>query len=246
MALPRPADKQRGVQMTGSLAALALAAVSFVGSHLGLSSLPVRTWLIGRLGEWGFRGVYSLVAMALVVWLVAAYNAAPVETVWAPPTAMRHLSLAIMPVACILLIGGVLGANPTAIGRDAGRIAAAGPRGIFKVTRHPVMWAFALWGISHLLANGDAADVILFGAITVLALCGAVHIDRRKRREIGATWSTYEAATSFVPFAACAAGRTRLSWADIGFTPLFLGAVLYAALLFAHPWAFGVDPLAVG
>jgi len=166
--------------------------------------------------------------------------------VWLPPTALRHLSLAIMPFACVFLAAGLIGANPTAIGKDTARMAGAGPQGICKVTRHPVMWAFALWGISHLLANGDAAGMILFSAITALALIGARQIDRRKQREIGAAWAGFAAATSFLPFAAAIGGRTRLSWRDVGWPGLALGLALYAVLLLAHPWAFGVDPLAAG
>jgi uncharacterized membrane protein len=232
--------------MTTSLGPVALAAVAFVGSHIALSSRTVRERLVGWLGERGFRGLYSVVAVALIIGLVLAYNAAPVVTLWTPPTVLRHLSLTIMPFACIFLIAGLTAPNPTAIGTAGERISAAGPRGIFKITRHPVMWAFALWGISHLLANGDGAGMILFGAITALALIGAGHIDTRKRQQLGPAWAAYRSATSFVPFAAWIGGRTQPSWREIGWLPVVIGLALYVALLLAHPWLFGVNPLSVG
>ena len=38
--------------------------LGFAGSHLTLSSLPVRRGLVARIGENAFRGLYSLVAFA--------------------------------------------------------------------------------------------------------------------------------------------------------------------------------------
>jgi uncharacterized membrane protein len=227
----------------GGLALLAIAMALFVGSHLLLSAPPLRTPLVERLGEGGFRIAYSTIALGLIVWVVVRYNAAPVIDFWLPPIALKHLSLTLMPIACILLVAGVTTANPTAIGPAPEAAAARGPVGISRVTRHPVMWAFALWGISHLLANGDAAGFILFGGITLLALGGARAQEAKKRAQQGQAWETYAGQTSFLPFAAVIAGRTRLRWSEIGWWRVGLGLALYGLLLWAHPWLFGVSPL---
>ncbi|MEG3598124.1 MAG: NnrU family protein, partial [Pseudomonadota bacterium] len=47
--------------MDQALVSLLAAAVAFVGLHFALSH-PLRPWLVSRLGEGGFRLVYSLVA----------------------------------------------------------------------------------------------------------------------------------------------------------------------------------------
>ncbi len=226
--------------MTGTLWELAMAAVLFVVGHLGLSAAPVRRRLVARLGEWPFRGLYSVVAIALLVWMVVAYGAAPADPLWVPPIAMRHVALTVMAVACVFVVAAYATPNPTMLGRDTATVAAAGPVGIFKVTRHPAMWGAALWGVSHLLANGDGATLILSAAITVLALAGAAHLDARKRAEAGEAWTAYAAGTSFVPLAALIAGRTRVTWAEIGWWRIALGLALYAVLLWAHEPVIGV------
>ncbi len=71
--------------------------------------------------------------------------------------------------------------------------------GVFKITRHPVMWAGILWSVAHMLANGDLAAIILFGGIGVLSLLGALHLDRRKRAALGDEWIAFQAETSFIP-----------------------------------------------
>jgi uncharacterized membrane protein len=229
--------------MSGTLGDLALAMALFVGSHFAFSSPPVRRPLVAVIGEKLFLGLYSVVALTLITWVVIAYQQAPAITVWSPPTATKHLALTIMPVACVLVVAGASTANPTVVAADGRTIAAAGPVGILKVTRHPVMWGFGLWGIAHLLANGTAAAMLLFGGMTVLALGGALAIDAKKRTAFGECWDAYCAATSYLPFAAMIGGRTRLKLAEIGYVRIAGGLILYGLLLALHPWLFGVSPM---
>jgi uncharacterized membrane protein len=229
--------------MTGSLGNLLLASAAFVGGHFALSSAPVRGPLIRALGEWAFRGVYSTVAIAALVWLLLAYAAAPDVTVWRPPTALRHLSLTIMPVAFFLLIASLTSRNPTLAGAD--RLFALEAKGVLKLTRHPMMWGIGLWGIAHLLAAGEAAAMILFAAMTVLALGGAWHLDRRKARALGADWQAFAQATSFVPLAAVFAGRARLAMADLGWWRIAAALGLHLLVLYFHGRLFGAVPLAI-
>ena len=228
------------------MTSLVLAVSLFALSHLLLPAARIRAALVARVGEVAFRVGYSAVAMLLLVWAVLAYGAAPVVDLWLPPTALRHLSLSLMPLACILLVAGVSTPNPAAMGANLEQVAARGPVGIAKVTRHPVMWAIGLWGILHLLANGDAAGIILFGGMTLVALGGAVVQDHKKRRLLGPAWEAFARQTSHLPFLAMAQGRTRLSLQEIGYGRIAGGILLYAILLAMHPWLFAVDPLAAG
>lgn len=229
--------------MTGSVLAVALAMTLFVATHLALSSPRLRAPLVARMGENGFRGLYSLLSLALLAWVAFAYRDAPVVDLWHPPIGLKHLSLLIMPIACVLLVAGLTTPNPSAIGAGRPEIVNAGPTGILAVTRHPVMWSFALWGIAHLLANGDVASLILFGGITFLALVGARAQDAKKRRQLGADWEGFAERTSFVPLAALFAKRATLRPGEIGWWRIALGLALFAVLLWLHPWLFGVGPL---
>ncbi len=226
--------------MTGTLVWLALSVAAFVGSHLLLSARPIRHALVALLGEMAFLGVYSSIALATFVWMIEAYAAAPYLELWSPPTALRHLSLTVMPFACILVVAGLTSPSPAAVSLDPQALAIRDPLGIQKITRHPVMWGFALWGVSHLLANGDAAAMLLFGGNTALALLGALHIDARKHLLLGHRWQRFASATSFVPFEAIIRGRTSVSVREIGWWRIGSGLVLYVLLLMAHPWLFGV------
>jgi uncharacterized membrane protein len=228
--------------ITGTLTELLLAAFAFAGGHFLLSSTPLRAMLAGRFGEKGFQGVFSLFAGLALVWLIWSYAAAPLVAVWDPPVWTRHLSLTLMPFVLILFVAAMRKDNPTAGSGGPGAIDVR-RLGVFAITRHPMMWAFALWAILHLLANGDAASMIFFGTFIALSLGGTVAIDTKKRARKREEWRTLAARTSNLPFAAILSGRTRFSTHRM-LRPALIGLGLYVILLLLHPLLFGVDPLA--
>jgi len=227
--------------MVGTIQALLAAVAVFVGGHFILSSVAVRGPIIKALGINGFRTLYSLVVVAGLAWTIVAYAAAPQDPLWADTAGLRHLPLAVMPFACILAVCGLTTQNVTMI---AGERYLDGPRplwGIVTVTRHPFLWGTGLWAVSHFLANGDQASVILFGGMAILSFGGMAHIDHRRRASLGAAWGPVELTTSVVPFVAAIQGRTRVDWAGIGLARVAAGIALYAALILTHGWVIGVD-----
>ncbi|RMD63924.1 MAG: NnrU protein, partial [Alphaproteobacteria bacterium] len=117
--------------------------------------------------------------------------------------------------------------------------------GILSVTRHPALWGFALWALSHLAVNGDGASMILMGGILVLSLGGMAHIDVRREEALGAAWGPTRLTTSVVPFAAILSGHTRFDWRGIGWQRPVVGLILYVVLMHAHETLIGVSALPV-
>lgn len=230
-----------GPELTGTMFALVLAAAAFLLGHVLLSSTPLRGVLARTLGEWGFLGLFSLISVLCLVWLVAAWQAAPVVVLWPSAPWVRGLSLAVMAPASVFVVAGFTSPNPTAVLLD--RLAGDTSAGIFKVTRHPVMWGVGLWGLAHVAANGDVASLVFFGGLGALALGGTVLIDRKRRRSPGERWTALAAATSNLPFAALATGRARLGASEIDWWRIVHGLALYLVLVLGHEWLFGVSPL---
>jgi uncharacterized membrane protein len=226
--------------MYHSLASLVIAGIAFVGSHTLLSSTRLRGSLRDQIGEQGFLLIYSLTGLVTFAWFVVAYAHAPFLPVWSPPRWTRWVPIALMPLATLLLVAGYTTPNPTAVGMERASRADDPAPGILRVTRHPVMWALGLWAVSHLAANGDFAAMWFFGVIGALALGGTALIDRKKRLALGGNWHRLAGVTSNVPFAALAAGRTRLRWREIGILRSFAAILLYGVLFLAHPLFAGV------
>lgn len=229
--------------MTGSLENLAVAVACFVGGHFILSSINVRKAAVGFLGENGFRAAYSLISTGALIWAVLAYKAAPHMPYWQAGMALTHVPVVLMPFACILAVAGLTTRSVTIVGGEG---MASDPRavsGITTITRHPFLWGVALWSAGHIAANGDAAGLILFGGMGVLALGGMAHIDHRRRLLLGADWGPIAMTTSAIPFLAAIQGRTEIDWRGIGWGRLAGGIVLYLAMPLAHPWIAGVGIL---
>ena len=224
---------------------LTLAALAFLGLHL-LPSTPLRGWAMARLGEKAYTGLFSLAAIASLVWLAMAYNDAPFgDMLWVTGEVWRWINAGLMLLLFVLLIGGATSPNPASVMAGQTLKREEPWRGVFAVTRHPVMWATGLWALLHLINRPEPAALVFFGALALLAIGGTWLQDRRKARELGADWERFAAHTSFVPFAALAAGRAKLSLRDLGWWQPAVAVVLWAAVLLFHRLLFGVPAVPV-
>ncbi|MDR3097950.1 MAG: NnrU family protein [Paraburkholderia sp.] len=217
--------------LDGSINTVAVAAVAFVGSHFILSH-PLRKPLVGAIGERAFQGIYSLVSFATLGWMFVAYRRAPLtESLWAVGSGLWALVTVVMLVASILLMGSLIRnpALPTG-GRPSAFPQAA--LGVYAVTRHPMMWAFALWGLCHIAVYPVAKNIVVAVAIIVLALVGAALQDHKKERLQPEEWPAWEAKTSYLPFAAIASGRARFG--GFGMHALAGGLVVWLVATWAH------------
>ena len=233
--------------MSPPLLHLALAAGAWISLHVVVAGSPLRRVIARKIGEPGFAGLFSLLSLAGLVWLVLAYRAAAVVGInadlWLPGRALLWVPLLVMPLALLLFVGSVTVASPTSVGGEKLLQRDEPAHGILRITRHPMLWSFALWGLVHAVANGDAASLLLFAAIVVPALLGMASIDRKRARRDGAGRARFAAVTSIVPFAAIVAGRNRLVWQEIGLWRIGLALLLWAALAYFHGALIGGSAL---
>jgi uncharacterized membrane protein len=217
---------------------LIVATAVFLATHF-VPSTPLRAALVKSAGERAYLGLYTVIALATLGWMIYAYGKAPIEPLW---PGLRLLPVVAMPFAFILLICGVLSRNPTAVGQQQALKAEDAARGILRVTRHPVQWGILLWAGAHLLARGDIKSAIFFGGLFLLAALGTRFIDARKARNLGDDWKRYASATSNLPFVAIAQGRNTFRPGEIGLVKPAIGLILYGGLLLFHAWLFGARP----
>ncbi len=219
---------------------LGLAAVAFLGGHFLLSMAAVRRALIESLGRPVFLGIYGVYAAVTLIWLNRAYGRAPYQELWGDPLWARYLVIIFMPLAAVLLVCGALTPMPASLLGDTALAKENPAPGIIKITRHPVMWAIALWAALHLIANGDGASAILFATLLILALGGMAHMEARRGAENDANWQRLCAVTSVFPLAAVLDKRARVDLGDIGWWRLGIAVGFYFVLLFGHGWAIDI------
>ncbi|MBW8783613.1 MAG: MFS transporter [Novosphingobium sp.] len=215
--------------MDGALLSLIAASVVFVGTHFLLSH-PLRAPLVARVGERGFLGLYSLVSLAAFAWMVIAFRRVPPyqPPAWSGYDEVSWTLASLLTILALVLFLGSLKGNPAFPEAHVPDLGSRTPSGVYAVTRHPMMWGFALWAIAHMLVMPTPRVLVLDTAILVLALVGAHFQDRKKAALLGGGWGKWQAQTHYWP-------RWRnLARAGVA---LWIGAlVAWVLVTWAHVW----------
>jgi uncharacterized membrane protein len=146
------------------LLVMILGLVLFFGVHTLTTQRELRARVIASSGEGGYKIGYSLVSalgLVLIVWGFAHYRATGWINVWTPPTALKHLAVALMLPAVILVVASYI----------RGRI--------YTTLKHPMLTGIKLWAAAHLLANGDLGSIILFGSFLGWAVFDRITLKHR-------------------------------------------------------------------
>lgn len=221
-----------------------LAFVLFFASHVVPARPIVREWLVRHVGKMLYIWAYSVLSILIFGWLIVAADRAPYAAVWNFSPWQLWLPNIAMPIACLLFAFGTAAPNPLSIASSNNEAFEPDHPGVAGVTRHPVLWAAALWAIAHVVSNGDLAHILLFGQFGVFSLVGMLAIDARNRRVLGAAeWCRWSRNTSLAPLTALVGGRWRPSFEKINWLRLAAAIGLYVGLLALHRPVIGVSPL---
>lgn len=192
---------------------MVLGLLLFIAIHLVPTVPDVRGTLVARMGRTGYQTFFSILSLAGLVLIIIGWQKLGLASsknpqIWVPPVWTRHIALLLMLPAMILLVAAYI------------------PSRIRTAVKHPMLTAVKLWALSHLLANGDLASIVLFSALLAYAVYDRISL---KRREPG---------SGLGPLGS----RTGGLGGDLAV--LVIGSALYAALLLGgHRWLFGVAPL---
>jgi len=146
------------------LAVMILGLVLFLGAHTLPAQRKWRRRAIAALGEGGYKIAYALVShlgIALIVWGFGHYRATGWIDIWNPPKALKHITVALMLPAVILVVAAYIRGH------------------IYTALKHPMLAGVKLWAAAHLLANGDLGSIILFGSFLGWAVFDRISLKRR-------------------------------------------------------------------
>jgi uncharacterized membrane protein len=216
--------------MDGALITLIAANIAFVGSHFAMSH-PLRAPMVARLGAGGFQIAYVVVSFATLGWVYLAFIAAPPADLPGSGEAGWIAATLITWPAMILLAGSLVG-NPALPTPQAEAQARAAPRGVFRVTRHPMMWGIGLWALSHIILFWSTRTMITAAAMGILALVGARLQDGKKAALMGEAWAAWSSRTAYWP------QLTQLP--RVGAVPLMVGTGLWLAASWLHLLRAGI------
>lgn len=139
--------------------------ILFLGVHsVHLVASGWRDACIARLGYLRWKGLYSLVSIAGFALIIIGFGIARREagTLWTPAPGMRHATELLTLIAAILIAATYIPNNP-----------------LKARLHHPMVLGAACWALGHLLANGSAADALLFAAFLLWGVISFI-VDRRR------------------------------------------------------------------
>src|SRR5271169_1824062 len=146
------------------LAVEVIGLVIFLGTHVFVTMRDERALIVARIGEWPYRGLFSLVSIVgivLIAYGFADYRAAGMIMVWNPPAWTRHIVVILMWPASIMVAAAYI------------------PGNIKRVLKHPMLAGVKTWAFAHLCANGALGGITLFGSILVWAVYDRITLKHR-------------------------------------------------------------------
>jgi uncharacterized membrane protein len=182
--------------------------VIFLGVHsVRIFADGWRTQTLARMGEGAYKGIYSLLSIAgfaLIIYGFGLARETPV-VLWTPPVGLRHAASLLTLIAFVFLTAAYVPRN-----------------GIKARFHHPMVLGVKFWALAHLLANGQLAQVLLFGSFLAWAVLDFIACRRRDR----ATGAQYAAGSLSMTVVTLVAGG--LAW--------------MAFALHLHGWLIGIRP----
>lgn len=225
----------------------ALLWLGFGGTHVVLTMHPVRARLVRILGEMGFVLVYSAVALitfsALVHYVALHRFAAPYAPLVATIPPVRGALLFLAMLGFSLFVAGVFVYPQLPMAEFGHRVTPV--RGIQQITRHPFFSGIAIWAAAHALLSPSRVTFVFFVGVIVLGFVGGMHQDRRLVAELGESYRSYVAATSFWPLVAVATKRQKIRWTEQPWLAYGLGVLTSFGLYQAHDHIFDYGGLYV-
>jgi uncharacterized membrane protein len=161
-----------------------------------------RKGLVDKMGENPYKGLFTLVMAFSIYLIISGWRATVPEFLYVPPAWGRHAASLLVLIAFILFS------------------ASHGQNNIKRFIRHPQLTSVLVWGIAHLLANGESRSIVLFGGLALWALVAMFLLNRRD-----GAWEKPEPAPLKKDIIAVVAGL-----------------VVYAVFAYFHGWLFGVSP----
>ena len=167
-------------------------------------AVDFRKKLIDRLGENPYKGIFTVLMVVSIYLIISGWKATLPEFLYVPPAWGKHAASLLVLIAFVLFS------------------ASHGQNNIKRFVRHPQLTSVVVWGIAHLLANGESRSIVLFGG---LALWAAIDILLINHRE--GAWEKPGPAPRKKDVIAIVAG--------------FAVYLVFASL---HAWLFGFSPFA--
>ena len=135
--------------------------IIFFAIHI-VPSTQLRPLVVSKIGEKRFKSVFSVITVAGLALIIFGLTEASFQALWSPPVWSRSMLILVMPIVVVLWVVAEI------------------PNNIRRFIRHPMLIAMVIWGLGHLVANGDLATTIVFASFASFSLANIFVVNARE------------------------------------------------------------------
>ena len=144
-----------------------LGLVLFFGIHMLPFYPEYRAQLIEKLdndaidAEDMYKIIFSVISLLGLIFVGIGKGSMGFIGLWDTPTFFRYIAVVLIPISFILMV------------------AAYPPNNIKRYVPHPMLTGIIIWGVTHMIVNGDVVSLILFGSFVAYSIVAIKLTNRR-------------------------------------------------------------------
>ncbi|MEE9161048.1 MAG: NnrU family protein [Gammaproteobacteria bacterium] len=145
-----------------------LGIVLFFGIHMLPFYPEYRAQLIEKLDsdvidtEVMYKIIFSVISLLGLIFVGIGKGSIEFIGLWDTPTFFRYIAVVLIPISFILMV------------------AAYPPNNIKRCVPHPMLTGVIIWGVIHMLVNGDVVSIIIFGSFVAYSVVAIKLTNRRE------------------------------------------------------------------
>ena len=144
-----------------------LGLILFFGIHMLPFYPEYRAQLIEKIdnntigGEDMYKIIFSVVSLLGLIFVGIGKGSMEFIGLWGTPTFFRYIAVILIPVSFTLMVAAYM------------------PNNIKRHVPHPMLTGVIIWGVTHMIVNGDVASIILFGSFVFYSVVAIKLANRR-------------------------------------------------------------------
>lgn len=130
----------------------------FFGVHMLPFYPEYRAQLVEKIdndtidGEGMYKIIFSVISLLGLIFLGIGKGSIGFVSLWDIPIFFRYLAVIFVLISFVLMVAAYL------------------PNNIKRYVPHPMLTGVIIWGVTHLIVNGDVTSIILFGSFVTYSI----------------------------------------------------------------------------
>jgi|TARA_B110000902_G_scaffold266976_1_gene357279 uncharacterized membrane protein len=141
---------------------LVIGMVLFFGTHLIPNIAGIKAGLVSNFGEKLYLLAYTVLSLIGITLMFMGRSRADFELLWMAPGWLQIVTMIIMFASLYCLLAMFMQTN------------------LKKWLHHPMLTFMLLFGVGHMVSNGDVAALLFFGSLAIFSLFKIIRLSKRK------------------------------------------------------------------